>query len=310
VPNGWGKATIELTNTGNVSESFTPLISGIPMDWQYYFSTTSGVSITESNGVYLEKGQTRVIELNYQPKVSENVGFYPVTFSASSKTHQSVISELSLQLEVVPDRIPEFLPISELISCSPGSSCFTSLSLTNVGGAADVFSLSLDYGSLPIGWSVSFSWNQASEVLVQPGFTVPVMLTYSVGSDAVPDSVGSFDLIATSQNDSSRSDRLTVEVIASMVSDASIQLSQPSQNGVQIAPGDSLTVTFTVTNNASVQDIFETNVIIEGSNDWIVNNIYPQQLFLNSGDTGTFSAKISAPATAQVGDNCPQYFGS
>ena len=156
VPNGWGKATIELTNTGNVSESFTPLISGIPMDWQYYFSTTSGVSITESNGVYLEKGQTRVIELNYQPKASENVGFYPVTFSASSKTHQSVISELSLQLEVVPDRIPEFLPISELISCSPGSSCFTSLSLTNVGGAADIFSLSLDYGSLPIGWSVSF----------------------------------------------------------------------------------------------------------------------------------------------------------
>ena len=310
VPNGWGKATIELTNTGNVSESFTPLISGIPVDWQYYFSTTSGVSITESNGVYLEKGQTRVIELNYQPKISENVGFYPVTFSASSKTHQGVISELPLQLEVTPDRIPEFEPISELISCSPGSSCFTSLSLTNVGGAADVFSLSLDYGSLPIGWSVSFSWNQASEVLVQPGFTVPVMLTYSVGSDAVPDSVGSFDLIATSQNDSSRSDRLNVEVIASMVSDASIILSQPSQNGVSIAPGESLTLTFTVTNNASVQDIFETNVIIEGSNDWIVNNIFPQQLFLNSGDTGTFSAKISAPVTAQVGDNCPEYFGS
>ena len=310
VPNGWGKTTIELTNTGNVSESFTPLISGIPMDWHYYFSTASGVSITESNGVYLEKGQTRVIELNYQPKISENVGFYPVTFSASSKTHQSVISELPLQLEVTPDRIPEFLPISELISCSPGSSCFTSLSLTNVGGAADVFSLSLDYGSLPIGWSVSFSWNQASEVLVQPGFTVPVMLTYSVGSDAVPDSVGSFDLIATSQNDSSRSDILTVEVIASMVSNASIQLSQPSQNDVQIAPGDSLTVTFTVTNNASVQDIFETNVIIEGINDWIVNNIFPQQLFLNSGDTGTFSAKITAPVTAQVGDNCPEYFGS
>ena len=310
VPNSWGKATIELTNTGNVSESFTPLISGIPMDWQYYFSTTSGVSITESNGVYLEKGQTRVIELNYQPKESENVGFYPVTFSASSKTHQSVVSELSLQLEVTPDRIPEFIPISELISCSPGSSCFTTLSLTNVGGAADVFSLSLDYGTLPIGWSVSFSWNQAAEVLVQPGFTVPIMLTYSVGSDAVPDSVGSFDLIATSQNDSSRSDKLTVEVIASMVSDASIQLSQPAQNGVPIAPGDSLTLTFTVTNNASVQDIFETNVIIEGSNDWIVNNIFPQQLFLNSGDTGTFSAKITAPETAQVGDNCPEYFGS
>ena len=310
VPNSWGKATIELTNTGNVSESFTPMISGIPLDWQYYFSTTSGVSITESNGVYLEKGQTKLIELNYHPKSSENVGLYPVTFSASSKTHQNVISELALQLEVTPDRIPEFLPISELITCSPGSSCFTSLSLTNIGGAADVFSLSLDYGSLPIGWSVSFSWNQPSEVLVQPGFNVPVMLTYSVGSDAVPDSVGSFDLVATSQNDSSRSDRLTVEVIASMVSDASIQSSHPLQNGLVIAPGESITVSFSVTNNASVQDIFATNVIIESGNDWLVSDIYPEQLFLNSGDTGAFSAKITAPVTAQVGDNCPEYFAS
>ena len=310
VPNSWGKATIELTNTGNVSESFTPLVSGIPLDWQYYFSTTNGVSITESNGVYLEKGQTKLIELNYQPKVSENVGFYPATFTASSKTHQNVLSELSLQLEVTPDRIPDFLPISELITCSPGSSCFTSLSLTNIGGAADVFSLSLDYSSLPIGWSVSFSWNQLSEVLVQPGFTVPIMLTYSVGSDAVPDSVGSFDLIATSQNDSSRNDRLSVEVIASMVSDASIHVSQSSQNDVMIAPGDSFTVSFTVVNNASVQDIFDTSVIIESGNDWLVNDIFPQQLFLNSGDTGTFSAKITAPITAQVGDNCPEYFGS
>jgi len=310
VPSGWGKATIELTNTGNVSESFTPIISGIPLDWQYYFSTTNGVSITESNGVYLEKGQTRLIELNYQPTEDENLGFYPVTFSATSKTHQNVMSELLLQLEITPDRIPEFLPNSDVTTCSPGSACFTSLSLTNVGGAPDIFSLSLDYNSLPVGWSVSFAWNQPSAVLVQPGFTVQIMLTYSIGSDAVPDSVGFFDLIATSENDSSRTDRLTIEVVASMVSNASIQLSQPSQDIRMIAPGDSFSVSFTVTNNASVQDIFETDVIAEGLSDWSVSDIFPQQLFINSGDTGTFSAKITAPITAQVGDNCPEYFGS
>ena len=133
------------------------------------------------------------------------------------------------------------------------------------------------------------------------------MLTYTVASDANPDSVGTFDLIAISQNDSSRTDQLTVEVIASMVSDASIYPSQSSQEDLIIKPGESTTVSFTVTNNASVQDIFQTNTIIESGNDWLVTDIFPQQLFLNSGDTGTFSAKITAPVTAQVGDNCPEY---
>ena len=311
VPSNWGKATIELTNTGNVSESFTPTTSGMPVDWQYYFSTTNGVSITESNGVFLEKGQTKLIELNYQPKDGENIGFYPVTFTATSKNHQNIFSDLILQLEVTPDRIPEFLPITEIVRCTPGSSCFISLSITNIGGATDVFSLSLGYDALPLGWSVSFAWNQPNEILVQPGFNVPIMLTYSVSSDAVPDSVGQFDLIAISQNDSSRSDVLTVEVIASMVSDATISLnSQSMQNDLAIEPGASTTVSFTVTNNASVQDIFETNVILGTDNDWYVSDIFPKQLYLNSGDTGEFSAKITAPTTAQVGDDCPTYFGS
>ena len=310
VPNGWGKVTIQLTNTGNVSESFTPALFGIPADWQYYFSTTSGVSITESNGVYLDKGETKLIELNFKPKIGESLGYYPVTFTATSKSHQQVTTNLLLQLEVTPDRIPEFLPITDIIRCIPGNSCFASLSITNVGGATDVFSLSLDYNTLPVGWSVSFAWNQPTEVLVQPGFTVPIMLTYTVASDATPDSVGTFDLIAISQNDSSRTDQLTVEVIASMVSDASIYPSQSSQEDLIIKPGESTTVSFTVTNNASVQDIFQTNTIIESGNDWLVTDIFPQQLFLNSGDTGTFSAKITAPVTAQVGDNCPEYFAS
>ena len=36
---------------------------------------------------------------------------------------------------------------------------------------------------------------------------------------------------------------------------------------------------------------------------------YPEYCF-NAGDTGTFSAIITAPPTAQVGDDCPTYTGS
>ena len=311
VPNSWGKATIQLTNTGNVSETFTPSLSGIPNDWQYYFSQTSGVSITESNGVFLEKGESKIIELNFQPRDSENQGFYPITFTSTSKTHQSISSSIVIQLEVIPDRIPEFLPQLSIPRCVPGSSCVTSISITNSGGAPDVFMLSLDYDNLPIGWSVSFSWNQPTEILVQPGFSVPIMLTYTIGSDAVPDSIGVFDIIAVSENDSSRTDSISIEIVASMISDATITPDmQQVGNAKLIKPGDSDIVVFSVFNNASVQDIFETNVVFEGASNWEISEITPATLYLNSGDTGTFSAKFTAPDTAQVGDDCPGYLAS
>ena len=311
VPESWGKATIQLTNTGNISETFTPEISGMPNDWQYYFSQTSGVSITEANGVFLEQGETKIIELNYQPKSAENQGYYPITFTVTSKTHETVSSSIAIQLEVNPDRIPEFLPMLGLTKCAPGSTCVTTVTITNSGGAADVFRLSLDYTNLPLGWSASFSWNQATDIFVQPGFTVPILLTYTVGDDAVPDSVGSFNLIAVSQNDSTRTDSITIEIAASMVSDALVYGDLSNEfNTLYIAPGESETILFNVVNNATVQDIFDTSVVFESANNWVLTDITPAQLYLNAGDSGSFSAKITAPLTAQVGDDCPGYIGS
>ena len=54
-------------------------------------------------------------------------------------------------------------------------------------------------------------------------------------------------------------------------------------------------IVFTVRNDASVQDIFDTNVIFDFANDWVISDITPSRLFLNAGDTGTFSAIITAP---------------
>ena len=77
-----------------------------------------------------------------------------------------------------------------------------------------------------------------------------------------------------------------------------------------INPGDSDIVVFTVFNNASVQDIFETNVVFDGASNWEISEITPATLYLNSGDSGTFSARLTAPVTAQVGDDCPGYLAS
>ena len=306
VPGSWGKATIQLTNNGNLSEIFMPSIQNLPGEWQYYFSHTSGVSISEDNGVLVEKGQSKIIELNYQPKVGESTGFFPIQVELSSSTHEVVSDSINLQLEVEPDRIPKFSDISVTPRCAPGNTCTFSAYLTNIGGASDVFDLSLSYQNLPIGWSVAFAWNQPNSIYIQPGILTEILLTYTVSQDAVPDSLGIFQIHAHSQNDSSRSDTLEVIVTASMVSDASVFL-QDSQLGTTWAvnPGEFISITFGIINNASVQDIFSTSAEIIGFNDWTVVDIVPEQMFLNSNSSGTFVVTLQSPESAQYGDNCP-----
>jgi len=299
-----------LTNTGNISETFKPSITGLPSGWQYYFSYTSGVSISEANGILLEKGETREIDLHYQPKAGENQGLYQVDFVATSNSYQSTKTTLNLQFEVVPDRIPEVMDQVTVPTCAPGSTCLTTVYVSNIGGAADVFDISILYGTLPTGWSVSLAWDQESAIFVQPGTSIPVRLTFTIPEGAVPDTIGEFQLKATSENDTSRMDQKTIQISASMVSNAEIIIA-PNQMGEvwELNPGDSKTVYFEVTNKASVQDIFDTSIVIIGTGDWLVSDVIPSTLYINSDKTATFSATITAPTTAQVGDECPEIIG-
>ncbi|MBT7987361.1 MAG: hypothetical protein HN689_03855 [Euryarchaeota archaeon] len=306
VPGSWGKAVLELTNSGNISEIFTPSMQNLPAEWQYYFSHQSGVSISEDNGVLVEKGETKIIELNYQPKSSESAGLFPIGVTLSSVTYGQVSDTINVQLEVEPDRIPEFSESSTSPRCSPGNTCTYSAYVMNIGGASDVFDLSLSYQNLPIGWSVAFAWNQPTSIYVQPGILTEILLTYTVAQDAVPDSIGIFQIRAQSQNDSSRTDTLDVTATASMVSDASVYLQEPYiDTKWSVNPGELVTIGFEIINNASVQDIFSTSIDTIGFSDWNVVNIVPEVIYLNSNSTGTFIVTLESPESAQHGDNCP-----
>lgn len=306
VPGSWGKAILELTNNGNISEIFTPSMLNFPDEWHHYFSHQTGVSISEDNGVLVEKGMTKIIELNYQPKSGETAGFFPIGVKLSSVTHGIISDTINLQLEVEPDRIPEFSENTTPPRCAPGNTCTYSAFITNIGGASDVFDLSLSYQNLPIGWSVAFAWNQPSSIYVQPGALTEILLTYTVAQDAIPDSIGVFQIHANSQNDSSRADTLEVIATASMVSDASIFL-QNQYIGTKwsVNPGELVTIGFEITNNASVQDIFSTSVETIGFSNWNVVDIVPELIYLNSYSTGTFLVTLESPESAQYGDNCP-----
>lgn len=308
VPDSWGYSRISVTNTGNISDTYTPQLNNLPQGWDTYFAHTTGVSISQANGILVEPGQTKEFDVYFKPETSANQGMYQVQVNLVSKTHQSILQGLNLQFEVMPDRIPSLLEPMSDPSCAPGNSCAFDLYITNIGGASDVFDISLNVNNLPSDWIIGLAFDQSSQVFVPPGVSVPISMIFTVPSDAIPDSVVNFEIIASSQNETNRLDKLTVNLIASMVSDAQVSTTSAIDNGVwELRPGETKQVIFTVNNFASVQDIFETELIIRDLNGWTISQTLPSTLYVNSGKSATFGATFTAPENAQYEDSCPKF---
>jgi len=307
VPGAWGQAIVEMTNTGNITETYTPTLSGMPANWNMYYSTTSGVSINPSYGITLQSGETKQFVVNFQPDSLSVQGLYQVTLTGHSNEYNTVQSQLNMQFQVIPDRIPEITAPSSVSACQPGNTCTFEVGITNIGGATDVFDISIISNELPMGWSVALAWSQPSSILSQPGIRNDVLMTFTVPTDALPDSIGKFDLKVISQNDSSRVDILEIELTASMISSAEANMNSESLAlDWSIEPGDSRVIYYTIWNNASSQDIFTPSVSIRDVGQWIIEQPIQTNLVVNSGKQSFFSVTVTAPEQSQVGDICPK----
>ena len=307
VPGSWGKATVEITNTGNITETFIPSLTGLPMNWGIYYSTTNGVSINPSYGITLQPDEAKQFVVNFQPDTLATQGFHQVTLTGHSNQYISIRSELNMQFQVIPDRIPEISMPSSLTGCQPGNTCTFEVGVTNIGGATDVFDILIDSKDLPIGWSVALAWSQPSSILSQPGVTNNILMTFTVPSDALPDTVGKFDLRVTSQNDSTRFDVQEIEVSASMISSADVMMNYDSLSSEwSLKPGESKVIYYTIWNNATSQDIFIPTVEVRDIGQWIIQQPSQSNLVINSGKQSSFSIIITVPEQSQVGDVCPK----
>jgi len=307
VPGSWGKATVEMTNTGNITETYTPSTSGLPANWNLYYSTISGVSINPAYGITLMPGETKQFDINFQPDSMANQGLYQVTFTGYSNQYTAVQSQLNMQFQVIPDRIPKIILPSSIPGCQPGNTCTFEVGVTNIGGATDVFDIQIDSSELPLGWSVALAWSQPISVLSQPGITNDILMTYTVPSDALPDSVGKFDLKVISQNDSSRIDVKEIELTASMISDADVEMDPVSfSSNWSLNPGESRDIYYTIWNNASSQDIFLPSISVRDLGLWVIEQPTQTNMVINSGKQSMFSISITAPEQSQVGDVCPK----
>lgn len=302
----WGNISLNIINTGNISEIFIPRLDGLPASWNAYYTRPSGTSFDPNGGLISRPGNPASFNIMIQPDVNASLGFQQMTVNITSKQYPSVSTELPVQFLVKADRIPVILPPPVRPSCPPSFTCTFDVGLTNRGGATDVFDVSLDTTTVPNDWTIALAWSQHNAVLLRPNETVQALFTLTAPADAAPDTVVEFDLRLTSQNDTSRSDVKTIPVSASMVSIAEVALQQPYHGAEQaVNAGDQVVLKYTIWNNATRQDIFSMRVNVENEGEWVVHQPTRPDAVLNPGTSTSFEVVVDVPHDARAEETGP-----
>ena len=305
-PGEWGSVSLEIINTGNISELFIPRLDGLPPSWNAYFTRPSGTTLDPLSGLTVLPGTPVGFNIRIQPDPNASIGFQQMTIRITSSQYPDVYTLLPVQFLVKADRIPVITPPPVRPSCPPSHTCTFEVGLSNEGGATDVFDLSTDMSNIPNGWSVGLAWTQTTSVLIRPNETIPALFTMTVPADAAPDTVVEFDMTLQAQNDSSRLDIKTIPISASMVSEASVALTNTDSTLKQyVEAGSQVVLKYTIWNNATRQDIFAMRVDVANAGTWTVHQPTRPDAVLNPGKSTTFEVVIDVPENAQADDRGP-----
>ena len=305
-PGEWGSITLKILNTGNITEVFLPQLVGLPESWDVYYTRPSGTSFDPADGLTASPSTPAEFNIKIRPDQNASLGFQQMSVVIASQAYPGITTTLPVQFLVMADRIPVILPPTVRPSCPPSYACMFEVDLTNLGGATDVFDLDLDTSTVPGDWEIRLGWSQESSVLIRPGETVSAEFTMTVPEGVAPDTVVDFDLTLRAQNDSSREDTKRIQVSASMISIASVELVEAhNQARTYVNAGDSLVLRYQIWNNASRQDIFSMRVEVEETFGWIVHQPTRPDAVLNPGTSTTFEIVVDVPQTAQANDRGP-----
>ena len=306
IPGSWGKIRLELTNTGNISDSLVPSVTNLPNDWNVAFSFPSGAGVNPNSGVRLLPGESRQIDVKLQPSSNATVGFVPLTFMATS-LQNPVFSVLEpMQFQVSADRIPYIHVPETKPKCAPGSSCAFFVDVENIGQATDVFDLQVTPKSLDDGWNVNLAFDQSGSVRLIPNQIQSVKFVMTVPSGEAPDKTGEFWFTMVAQNDTTRTITESIVIQASMVSDAKIEFQSESSQPTMLTAGDRVEIKYTLTNLASRQDSFDLSVNFIPKIGWTVEAEQRPPIVINPGASTTFYIAVTAPTNAQANDIAPE----
>ena len=297
---------IIIENTGNVSDSYELTASGVPPHWESYFTYDNGASIT--SGVQVEAGESKSVFFKALTDENTTYGVEDIDIWISSLVATTIESYVSTSVSILPTVLPQFVSMPTDPKCGAGQSSNFAVHLENIGQGDGAFLLSFDKTFMPAGWDIEFGWNQSDSINIPSGSTLEVWLSTSLPSDAQPGEKGEFTLVATAQQDQSKSDQIDIEIVSAMVSDAIITLNNGEAEGdIEVEPGSFHDIAFNVQNMASRMDVFQPSLAFTGQAGWGISLVNPSSLAINAQSSTIVKVRVEVPENSQAGDRMPGF---
>ena len=302
----WAETTISLSNSGNLSDSVALSVSNLPSDWNHRFQHLTGSQIPDGVRLDLAKGETRTVKLLVQPSSDSPMGTTSVNVHAQS-TESSVSATTSSSFIVDPGYQPAWVEEDPGFPCAPGNACDFEITLRNDGDGQDTFSLS----STPVlsqdGWTFGLKWDQPTTVTVPQDGTEIITITANLPQDALPGMRANSEFTVVSQADPNKVATMRANVTASMVSNGGVGVDPADvpADGWWITPGESITIPFTIWNNATQQDSYTFSFDSTGVFGWTIELLSSESVIIGPGSNARVLVSFTAPENAQANDPGP-----
>ena len=303
----WADHLVTIQNLGNITDQYSPSLTGIPQDWDYQFVHLSGSTILPSMSLELEPGESLTFKVQIKPGPGASTGSQSATATITSDNHGPSTASVSINTIVDPDYIPSWDPVPSTHYCLPGSSCEFSINLSNIGDGSDTFTVLATPVIQWENWTFDISYNQAPTVTIPSGSKSTVLLQADIPLTGLPGQKASIDVIAVSQADNTVSDTIRVNLTASMISNSGVGVAPDDipEGGWWVEPNQSVIIPFTVWNNATSQDTFDFALDESNMRGWNASLPTSTNLVVRAGETGRILVTLNAPSNAQSGDPAP-----
>jgi uncharacterized membrane protein len=302
----WAETTISLSNSGNLSDSVALSVSNLPAGWNHRFQHMTGSQIQDGVRIDLGKGEARTVKLLVQPTDGSPMGSTSVNVLAQS-IEASVTSSTTASFIVDPGYQPAWVEQDPGFPCAPGNACDLEITLRNDGDGQDTFSLSSSPVLNQDGWTFGLKWDQSTTVTVPKDGTEIITITANLPQDALPGMRVNSEFVATSQADPNKVAKMRANVTASMVSNGGVGVDPVDMpdDGWWISPGESITVPFTIWNNATQQDSYTFSFDSTGVFGWTIELLSSESVIIGPGSTARVLVSFTAPDGAQANDPGP-----
>ena len=303
----WAEHLVTIQNDGNITDQYSPTLTGIPQDWDYQFVHLSGSTILPSMSLELEPGESLTFKAQIKPGSSASTGSQSATVTITSDNYAPSTASVTINTIVDPDYIPSWDPVPSTHYCLPGNSCEFSINLSNIGDGSDTFTVLATPVVQWANWTFDVSYNQPPTVTIPSGSKAAVLLQADIPLTGLPGQKASIDVTAVSQADNTVSDTIRVNLTASMISNSGVGVAPEDipDGGWWVEPNQSVIIPFTVWNNATSQDTFDFSLDESNMRGWNASLPTSTNLVVRAGETGRILVTLHAPGNAQSGDPAP-----